>query len=199
MSVSRSFKGVSADARKADRRERLREAALDLVGDRGVAGATVNAICEQAGLTKRYFYESYSDREELLLELLDDLFNGIRDGIVEAVADAPKKVEVRARRTAEVLLSRLDADRRAARLYVESVAEPVLYARREQAFDEFAGMLAEHVVRLDPKRPEVDFAAHVVVAGVTDVVSRWLTGEKPWTHDGLAEAITRLGVTVSRL
>ena len=37
----------------------LIEAALDVVGARGLAGLTMTAVCARARLTERYFYESF--------------------------------------------------------------------------------------------------------------------------------------------
>ena len=68
---TRSFQGASAEERAADRRGRLLEAALDVVGERGVADFTMTAVCRTAGLTERYFYESFARREDLLAALFD--------------------------------------------------------------------------------------------------------------------------------
>lgn len=193
------FKGVTADVRREERRRRLREGCLDLVGEVGLAGATLNGICAQAGLTKRYFYESYTGRDELLVELLGELFDGIRDGIVTAVSGTPNAVAGRSRATAVVLLDCFDRDPRLARLYVESPSEPPLHRRRDKAIAEFAELLALHVVQLDLDRPEVRFASTVVVSGTTDIVSRWLSGNSEWTRDSIATSIERLGATLSQL
>jgi AcrR family transcriptional regulator len=41
-------------------------------GDRGPA-LTVRAVCRQASLTERYFYESFSDRDEFVRAVYDDV------------------------------------------------------------------------------------------------------------------------------
>jgi AcrR family transcriptional regulator len=63
--VTRPFRGVSASQRRTDRRQRLVEAAYELVGNRGAAGLGVGDVCAAAGLTKRYFYESFASIDEL--------------------------------------------------------------------------------------------------------------------------------------
>lgn len=199
VATGRTLKGVTAAERVEQRRHRLRESCLDLVGEAGVAAATVNAVCARAGLTKRYFYENYADRDALLLELISGLFDGISGDIVAGLAGLTpgrEGVGERTRATARALLGRLDTDRRLARLYVEAPAEPVLNARRSQALVDFADLVAERVVGLDTERPEVRFAAAVVVSGVTDVLSRWLSGDPSWTHEALVAAIERLGVAL---
>ena len=69
--VTRPFRGVSAYQRWAERRRRLVEAAYELVGNRGAAGLGVGDVCAAAGLTKRYFYESFASIEELSGAVVD--------------------------------------------------------------------------------------------------------------------------------
>jgi AcrR family transcriptional regulator len=64
----RRYGGTSFEDRQADRSERLLRAAVDVFGRVGREGATVAAICAEAGLTQRYFYESFASREALFLE-----------------------------------------------------------------------------------------------------------------------------------
>lgn len=52
--------------RVAARRARFIEAGIELFGTQGFRGATVRGICAAAGLTDRYFYESFSTLEALL-------------------------------------------------------------------------------------------------------------------------------------
>ncbi len=67
ISPIRRYKGLSLDERKAQRRQQLIEAAVQVYGEHGYRQATVKAVCEAAGLTERYFYESFSNSEQLLL------------------------------------------------------------------------------------------------------------------------------------
>src|SRR5512139_3717483 len=53
---ARHYGGVSAQERKAARRERLLDAGLQLFGTPGGDRVTVSAVCAEAGLTERYFY-----------------------------------------------------------------------------------------------------------------------------------------------
>lgn len=44
------------------------DAAIEVYGEFGFQKATVQAVCDVAGLTKRYFYESFADAPALLAE-----------------------------------------------------------------------------------------------------------------------------------
>jgi AcrR family transcriptional regulator len=79
--VTRPWRGISAGDRRAERRHRLLDAGLELFGTRGVAATGIGDICEQAGLTKRYFYESFASIDQLA----EAVFEQITDRIAERV------------------------------------------------------------------------------------------------------------------
>jgi AcrR family transcriptional regulator len=74
----RPWRGVSATERTAERRERLIEAALEVFATRGYSASTVRDVCREAGLTERYFYESFRNREALLAALADRIVDDSR-------------------------------------------------------------------------------------------------------------------------
>jgi AcrR family transcriptional regulator len=71
--AARRYRGSSAEDRRLQRRERLLCAALRVYGTRGYHSTTVKAVCEAAGLTERYFYESFPNSEALFLALYKDV------------------------------------------------------------------------------------------------------------------------------
>lgn len=64
----RRYSGQSFEDRQAERRDRLIRAAVQVAGRVGMEGASVAAICAEAGLTARYFYESFPTREAIFVE-----------------------------------------------------------------------------------------------------------------------------------
>lgn len=64
---SRKWRGQPADQRREQRRARLIDAAIAVYGERGFRHAPVKAVCDAAGLTERYFYESFANSEAMLL------------------------------------------------------------------------------------------------------------------------------------
>ncbi len=69
--VTMPFKGISADDRRIDRRNRVVEAAYEISGTEGAAALGVGRVCLAAGLTKRYFYESFASLAELQSAVVD--------------------------------------------------------------------------------------------------------------------------------
>ncbi len=69
--VTMPFRGISADDRRSDRRVRLVEAAFAIAGTEGAGALGVGRVCREAGLTKRYFYESFASLAELQSAVVD--------------------------------------------------------------------------------------------------------------------------------
>jgi AcrR family transcriptional regulator len=69
--VTMPFKGVSADDRRIDRRNRLVASAFEVAGIEGAGALGVGRVCLAAGLTKRYFYESFASLPELQSAVVD--------------------------------------------------------------------------------------------------------------------------------
>jgi AcrR family transcriptional regulator len=67
------WRGRSPAQRSATRRQQLLEAGLGVFGTIGWRQSTVRGICVAAGLSERYFYESFPSRDELLLAVYEDL------------------------------------------------------------------------------------------------------------------------------
>jgi AcrR family transcriptional regulator len=85
----RKWRGQEPDDRRAARRAALIEAGLQIMGTEGTAATTMRATCRQAGLTERYFYESFDNREALLIALLDHVVLGARDTLLGALETGP--------------------------------------------------------------------------------------------------------------
>jgi AcrR family transcriptional regulator len=63
--------GRPAVRRRAATRERLLDAARDVLAREGIQGASVEHICEQAGFTRGAFYSNFSSKDDLVLALFD--------------------------------------------------------------------------------------------------------------------------------
>ncbi|AYJ52070.1 TetR/AcrR family transcriptional regulator [Rhodococcus sp. P1Y] len=62
----RPYRGSSPVQRRDERREKLLDAAVEIFGTTGYRSASIDRLCSTAGLTKRYFYESFESSEDLL-------------------------------------------------------------------------------------------------------------------------------------
>src|SRR3954471_20922555 len=71
-----------------DSRDRLREAALALYGERGFENTTVAEIAERAGVTARTFFRHFADKREVLFAGSEALEQGMVDAVVAAPESA---------------------------------------------------------------------------------------------------------------
>ncbi|WP_421845999.1 TetR/AcrR family transcriptional regulator [Mycobacterium sp.] len=67
------WSGVPLESRLAVRRENLIAAGVRLLGSEDGPSLTVRAVCRQAELTERYFYESFADRDQFVRAVYDDV------------------------------------------------------------------------------------------------------------------------------
>jgi AcrR family transcriptional regulator len=193
--VVRPWRGVSAEDRRTQRRAQLLDACLDVVGDAGVDGTTVDAIVERAGLSKRYFYESFADRHDVLAEAFDELMSRVRRRLVAAVAEPGSTGRLRT--MVASLVRALAEDRRGARLYVEAGRSPTAESRRHRAFDEFSDLVVETLFDTSSDDPRVRATALLIVAGTTDVLARWLAGDLALDESEVVDLIAGIGERLS--
>ena len=123
--------GLSADDRRADRRELLIDAAFELLGTEGWAGTTVRAVCQAARLNPRYFYESFEDLDGLVVAVYDRLVAQLGEEVMAAVLAAGDDARAQTRAAVSRIVAFVDEDRRRARvLYVEALGNEALNRRR---------------------------------------------------------------------
>lgn len=67
------WSGVPLPDRQALRHDELVGAGVKLLGNAEGPALTVRAVCHEAGLTERYFYESFTDRDEFVRAVYDDV------------------------------------------------------------------------------------------------------------------------------
>ncbi|MDG5482955.1 TetR/AcrR family transcriptional regulator [Mycolicibacterium gadium] len=67
------WSGVPLEDRQALRRDELIAAGVARLGGAQGPALTVRGVCQSAGLTERYFYESFTDRDEFVRAVYDDV------------------------------------------------------------------------------------------------------------------------------
>ena len=95
---SRVYGGIKANLRQAERRKKLIEAGLEAFGTKGYAKTNIKMICGIAGLTERYFYESFRHKEDLLRVVYRELIDeGQRDAMAALEDNEGTPVDAAAR------------------------------------------------------------------------------------------------------
>jgi AcrR family transcriptional regulator len=199
---TRPYRGVSAEDRRAERRERLLEAGLDLLGTEGWPGTTVRAICARAGLTERYFYEAFADREALLVAVFDRITAEAMQVILEAVEAAPRDARAKARAAIGAYVELMTDDPRKGRIaFVEAMGSEALMGRRLETLRTFAGVVAEQAETFfgdaAPSRAELELSAHALVGALAELLIAWLDGSLGVSRERLVEHCTGLFVAAA--
>jgi AcrR family transcriptional regulator len=196
--LSRSrWAGVPAEERLAERRALLLDAAFDLLGTEGDAATTVRAVCQRARLNPRYFYESFADRDALLLAVYDQQAMRLGEIVVANVEAAGDDEPARLRAGIETIARFVTDDPRRARvLYSEALGNEALNRRRLDA----QHAVVDFLVQWDRERhgppptgeqlPTV--MASILVGGLGELMLAWLDGRIDLSLDQLVDDASAL-------
>lgn len=198
--IVRPFKGVSAEQRLVQRRADLIEAGFDVVGDGGVNNLTMTAVCERAGLTQRYFYEHFRNRDELIVALFDTVFDEFFGCAKAAVERAPLDLFARARATMEVFVDFFASDPRKARVFGEAIMIDAIAAHKAESIRRFAEYAAAQATALsgpltEREQKRVMLAVIIIVGGQAEASSQWLNGAIDLPRDEFIDELAELFVT----
>jgi len=193
--AGRRYRGASLHQRRAGRRQRLLQAGIDLFGTRGYHAVTVRELCAAAGLTERYFYESFRDREQLFSAVYEHLNAQLARRLAGAVAGAGGDVEQLARRGLRAYFEQTRDDPRGARIMLIehfglSADMDRLSRRTAIGFVEMLRQtLAPRLVAARRRAPalDADLLATGLVGGVIFSAMRWVLSGYAQPLDAMVE------------
>lgn len=199
----RRYRGLSPAERSAQRRERLLDAGLELFGTQGYAASSIRAVSAAAGLNSRYFYESFSSREELLFEVYQRAVAEVATAVIEATS-REDTVEDQARAGLEASWRLLTGDPRRARVIlieVVGVSERIERARRENRHA-FADLLVRNALSVagEDVRLRVDpvLTARSLMGAAMEVLADWIHGYVEASTEEIVEHLTTIYTAVAR-
>jgi len=191
---ARPYAGVEASDRLATRRDRLLKAGLQLLG--GTADPpelTVRGICTEAGLATRYFYESFTDKEEFIAAVFDWVVARLAGSTQSAVSAAPTTEQTRAGMA--TIVRTIEADPRIGRLMFNSrLSNATVMRKRVESSALFAMLSGQHAETVLQRRANerIRAGAQFVVGGVAQTISAWLAGDVHLSAEELIDQLTNL-------
>ena len=196
---ARVYGGVSAEDRRAKRREQLLDAGLELLGTEGWPGTTMTAVCAKAGLTERYFYESFADREALLIAVFDRIAAEAAGAVLAAVEASPREARARTHAAIGAFVGLMTDDPRKGRVaFAEAMGSAALMARRFEAIRTFATLLGDQAREFyglpAGGNDMLDLTSFLLVGGLAEALVAWLGGELETSREQLIEDCTDLFV-----
>jgi AcrR family transcriptional regulator len=201
--MTRAYRGVPAEARRAQRRAVLIETALDALHADGLGGVSVRSICARARLTPRYFYESFADLDALLVATVDAVVEEVADAGLAALAAAPDDLVARVHATIDAAYGVVATDpRKATATLVAASGYGPLRERRHRVVVDFADLVVERFTvfpDVDPAtRRQGRSVALFLMGGSTDVIEAVLAGRLRMSRAALVDHLTDLWVRVLR-
>ena len=152
-------------------RRRLLLAVGEVVGEHGVRGLTVGRVCAQAGVSRRTFYEQFSDGDACLLAALDAQLERLSMEL-RLRYERNGKWRDRIRDGLTCLLERLDGDPGMARLCVIETLRggPGVLERRSRVLDGLATIVDEGRGEARAGSDPPPLTAQGVVGGALSVI-----------------------------
>lgn len=195
--ASRTYRGQSADERREERRRRLLDAGLDLIGTDGWSATTVRAVCQRARLSARFFYESFDDLDALAVAVFDEVLGQALAAALTAMAGAPAgDLPARLRPGVDALVADLTDDPRRARVaFVEALGSVPLMERRMRGMRTIADVLAAEVraaYTVPADDPFVDLTAVALSGALTELMIVWLSGDLRVSREQLVDDVIEL-------
>ena len=194
----RPYRGIPQDERRAQRRSQLIAAGVAVYGERGYRQATVKAVCEAAGLTERYFYESFANSEELLIACFNAVTYAVLGEIMDSARQAGRARNARARAMLHAYFAALQREPRSARVFlveIRGVSRAV-----DKAFDSALRAIGDEVGRavVAPGTPSDPLLQAGIVGGVIHIALHWI--EDGYTPDieRVTDSALRLGMVLAR-
>ncbi|MGF6307559.1 AcrR family transcriptional regulator [Bradyrhizobium sp. i1.8.4] len=180
---ARLYGGMDAEERRAERRLKLIDAAIEVYGEVGYRGATVKAICEAAELTERYFYESFANSEALLIAAYNHVVGHLHEEMTAAAAAGGDDAEARLRAALTLYFTRLKEHPKPARVFLLEISgiSPAVDAVKLDALRVFSDILVPPAP--DPKRSDKGATATLLsigmVGAVISIALRWVSKHYP--------------------
>lgn len=191
-SSSRRYGGLSEAERVQERRERFLEAGLEVFGTLGLRGATVRTLCRTAGLTERYFYESFEDTESLFCAVYEAQTARLRDFIVAKLPQLPPELDLRTPAALNLYFDFMRDERVVRVIYIESMTGSERASSLHHANTRMGADITVMLFRAD--HPDLTLSDELLHSlglafngAVTALAVQWMLGDYTIAQDTLVQ------------
>ena len=181
----------TADERRLERRAQIMQAALGVYGATGFRTASVKAVCTRAGLTERYFYESFANGEDLLRQCFLEVNRALVARMREAAAPDGRAPLERIRAALLVYFQQIKDNPAGSRVFLLEMASvsAATEALVSQSLDEFGTLLLE---ALGVETPPSPLLLRGVIGGGLHIARAWI-------GTGYEESVANVAAAALRL
>jgi AcrR family transcriptional regulator len=192
----RRYRGSAVEERRAQRRQQLIDAGIEVYGQNGYRHSGVKQVCDAAGLTQRYFYESFAHSDELLIACYEQAARWMREDNMAAAKAAGKDKLVRSRAMLLAFFLRLKENPTIARLLLVEIRgiNPAVDEAIERALkassDDIARVLARPGKRFD------ELLQAGILGGVIHIALYWMANDYRMPVEVVTDTALKLGVSL---
>lgn len=182
--------GLTRETVAQNQRERILRAVVDVASIAGYGTMSVEDIIGTAGVSRRTFYDHFSNKEAAFLAAYDEATGALQNEMADVFRSEGSLIE-RATGAVAVLVERLADDPAMAEMCVVEVlgAGPDAVARRDKTMQVLSGLISEGVKQAQGGEGVPPLTAETIAGGIHEVIyARVLRGEL----DELREAVPDL-------
>ncbi|MGB3331762.1 MAG: TetR/AcrR family transcriptional regulator [Mycobacterium sp.] len=162
------WSGVPLAERQALRRDEFLAVGVQLLGDAGGPTLTIRSACRAAGLTERYFYESFADRDEFVREVYDDVCTQALAALL-STHNPREGVE-------RFVTMMVDDPARGRVLLLAPESEPILYRAGAKWMPDFIVMLQRTLTKIGDSALR-QMVATGLIGALTTLFAAYLNGQ----------------------
>jgi AcrR family transcriptional regulator len=184
--VARRIKGLDADERRAQRRDQLLDAALELFAANGYPNTSIEQLCQSAYVGTKAFYEVFESREDCYIALLRRVTEQLTTRMVEALRLAPDDEKTATPQLVAAFAHGLVDDPRVARVtFGRGSAVTPDVERQRRLNRRWAASFIESIWRrygiIGEREPDVDPHRMAIgtIGGMFDLIADWLLDADP--------------------
>lgn len=200
--AGRVWNGQSPEDRRRDRRARLLDAGLEIMGTQGGRAVTIRALCRQTHISERHFYELFTSKDEFLAAVYDSVLSDGALLVADLGSGSPDEPGDVLRYLLGAWIEFIASDPRRGRIIAVEGATNAALARRGRAMaSQLMSAYLDHagsgtpVAPMDPAEAEV--VSTVLFVGMWGLLMAWQGDdlENPMSQD---ELVTHLVALITR-
>lgn len=184
------------DRRIIRTRQMLRNALIELIGEKGFSAISVQDITERANLNRATFYLHYRDKEDLLAQSVDEILDELVTGMKECrprdydITDSDENVSLPLPDLVHVF-THVAKYQQFYKVMLGKQGQQSFWFRLIDIFVNVLDSRLEHSKDIHPKVPK-EILIHYAASAYLGVISWWLKHDMPYSPDYMAMQLTRL-------
>ena len=167
---------------------RLHQALLQRMRDHSWNRITVSDLAADAGIARQSFYQHFANREDLLLDYVDHMFDAFYNDIAHVISTSPAPgLDI-----SQPLFAQWQRHREFAQLMFRARVDDLLIRRFRSYIARVLGLyVRQHAIEVrDAER--MGFMIDYLAGAFWMVLERWVSGNFRYPEDALANLFTQL-------